>query len=252
MPQSPDLPSYAGPELPKFSDRLPDLVQVLRHCGTELESAKLNQTYIPYWEDIYAVAHSLKGVLGILSCPPNLGAAIITLNENLLLGLSGPKICRKVREAGALFSELGTILDAADLNQISNQQLQEWNSRFRDLYQDDLEHEQRLKEIPAHLFYINEFVSKKAREIILLNMNHVVAEDEILLDEIPLWRTQLAEALLFPEFGRGIIVNFLPFISPEGSRQLKVWAWVAATSHSRAGLKQRIKEIMPKVLLGKI
>lgn len=252
MPQSPDLPSFVGPELPKFSDRLPDLVQVLRHCGNELQEAKPTQTYLPYWEDIYAVAHSLKGVLQILSCPANIASLIVGLNDSLLLGLSGPKICRKIKEAGALLSDLAILLDQVDLAQISTQAMEEWNPRFRDLYEDDLFHDQRIKEIPAHLFYINEFVSKKAREIILLNMNHCVVEDEILLDEIPLWRTQLAEALLFPEFGRGIIVNFLPFISPEGSRQLKVWAWVAATSHSRAGLKQRIKEVMPKSQLGKI
>lgn len=252
MPTSLNQILSVAPELPKFSDRIPDLVQVLRHSGGELERSKANQTYIPFWEDIYSVAHSLKGVLDILNCPNHLRGPIQSLNETLLMGLSGPKVCRKVREAGFLLQSLADLLDNEDISKIDTAKLQEWNPLLRDLYQEDLGHEQRIKEIPPHLFYINEFVSKKSREITLLNMNHCVVEDEILLDEIPLWRTQLAEALFSNEFGRGLIVNFLPFISPEGSRHLKVWAWVAAASHSRAALKQRLKEVMPKVLLGKI
>ncbi|RZA00170.1 MAG: hypothetical protein EOP11_18620 [Proteobacteria bacterium] len=106
--------------------------------------------------------------------------------------------------------------------------------------------------MPAHLFYVNEQVSKKAREISLLGLNHCVVEDQILLDEIPLWRTQLNEALLHAEFGRGLVVNFLPFISSEGSQSLKVWAWVAAATHSRAALKSRVKEVMPRVTISKL
>ena len=108
-----------------------------------------------------------------------------------------------------------------------------------------------MESIPSHHSYVNEFVSKKAREIQLLNMNHCVVEDEALLDDIPLWRANLNEALNSPEFGRGILVNFLPLLSPEGSRTLKLWAWVAASSLSRASLKQRIKEVMPKTQITK-
>ena len=66
------------------------------------------------------------------------------------------------------------------------------------------------------------------------------------------WRTQLTEALSSAEFGRGLVINFLPFLSPEGSRKLKVWAWVAASTHTRAALKMRIKEVMPKVAITKV
>ena len=99
---------------------------------------------------------------------------------------------------------------------------------------------------------MSEFGSKKAREISLLKLNFCGVEDETRLDEIPLWRTQLQEALNSREFGRGLVVNFLPFLSPEGSRTLKVWAWVAAASYSRASLKQRVKEVMPKATITKL
>ncbi len=248
---TPEIP--ANPELPDFSDRLPDLTQVLRHAGRDLTEAKPNQTYIPFFEDIYAVAHSLKGVIEILQCPKPMGEFILSLNDSLLRVLSGKQICRKNKEAGLAFLQLANALDrdkaaeTADLDLLNA-----WLPQLTALYSDDVDHEIRLQEVPAHLFYVSAFVSKKAREVSLLKLNYCVVEDEIRLDEIPLWRTQLHEALLSPEFGRGIVVNFLPFLSPEGSRKLRLWAWVAAASYSRAALKQRLKEIMLKATLTKL
>jgi hypothetical protein len=254
MPQNPTAPdAFGSPELPNFSDRLPDLTQVLRQSGRDLGEAKPNQTYVPYFEDVYAVSHSLKGVTRILSCPKPMEDFILDLNALLLRTLSGADVCRKLKEAGSLFQELADLLDR-DLP-AETADMPALNARLGGLaalLQTDLEHEARLAEIPPHLFYVNELVSKKAREITLLKMNHAVVEDEARLDDIPLWRTQLNEALVSPEFGRGMVVNFLPFLSPEGSRTLKLWAWVAAASYTRASLKQRIKEVMPKSTLTKL
>ena len=241
-----------NPDLPSFSDRLPDLVQALRNVGRDLQGSAKNQSYIPYWEDLYAVAHSLKGVVKILNCPEHVAAFMFQLNEALLLALSGTNICRRTKDAGDAFLSLAQLLDQNDLGQIDGAALARWPETLKNLYTMDLPHEARREEIPAHLFHVDDFVTKKAREINLLHLNQCVVEDQILLDEIALWRTQLNEALTYPEFGRGLVVNFLPFISPEGSRKLKVWAWVAAASHNRASLKQRIKEVMPKVNLAKI
>lgn len=251
MPQNPNHPEAPGnPELPNFRDRLPDLTQALRQAGRDLCESKPNQSYIPYFEDVYAAAHSLKGVIGILDCPKGMADFILGFNQTLLKGLSGPSICRKTKEAGEIFLKIADVLDR---DEIANEsQLEPWNPQLAALYSDDLDHEARLREVPPHLFYVSEFVSKKAREISLLKLNFCVVEDETRLDEIPLWRTQLQEALMFREFGRGMVVNFLPFLNPEGSRTLKVWAWVAAASHSRASLKQRIKEVMPKATLTKL
>lgn len=240
-----------SPELPKFSDRLPDLLLALRQVGRDLEQAPVNQSYLPYWEDIYASVHSLKGVLKILSCPEPLAQFIRELNDAIVAGLSGEMVCRKNKAAGAAFLQLAQKLDG-EISQIDVPALHVWLTSLISFYTADEGHAERRKKIPLHLFHVNELVTKKAREIDLLQLNQCVVEDEILLDEVALWRTQLNEALLSPEFGRGIVVNFLPFISPEGSRHLKVWAWVAAPTHSRAALKQRIKEVMPKAKLGKL
>lgn len=241
-----------GVNLPNFADRLPDLAQVLKQCGNELQSAPTNQTYIPYWEDMYSVSHNLKGVLKILSSPPEVSDFVVRLTEILLDGLSGAQVCRRTKDAGIALADIANVLDCQDPAGLNKMQLMAPLDHFNSLYSKDVNHEQRLVEVPAHLFYVNEFVSKKAREIHLLNLNHCVVEDDILLEEIPLWRTQLNEALLSPEFGRGIVVNFLPFLSSEGSRRLKVWAWIAAPTHSRAALKQRVKEVMPKVAITKL
>lgn len=241
-----------SPELPKFSDRLPDLVQALRQSGRELTQCLPQQSYLPYWEDLYGAAHSLKGVLKILSCPDDLCAFILRLNELLLEGIAGPSICRRNQEAGRVFTDLAALLDHSELKMINRPELTAWPDRLQALYTADLPHEERRKKIPAHLFHVSEFVTKKSRETDLLHFNQCVVEDEIFLDDIALWRSQLNESLLSREFGRGLVINFLPFISPEGSRKLRVWAWVAAATPSRAALKQRIKEIMPKVKLTKI
>lgn len=250
MPTPPEF--SAGPELPKFSDRLPDLVQVLRQSGGELQGSRPTQSYLPYWEDVHAVAHSLKGVLKILACPPALGEFIVSLNDQFRDGLTGSVVCRNNLAAGAHLQRLASLLDQADPSGIAPRELAGWREEFTAMYTEDIAHTERLKAIPSHLFYVNEFVSKKAREIDLLHLNHCVVEDEILLEEIPLWRTQLNEALYAPDFGRGLVVNFLPFLSPEGSRRLKVWAWIAAATHTRAALKQRVKETLPKAQITKL
>jgi hypothetical protein len=239
-------------DLPRFTDRLPDLIQALQITGEALASAQPKQSYLPYWEDLFQTTHSLKGVLGILSCPPTLARFITALDQTFVMGVSGPLVCRRIQEAGAMMSELAHLLYTTEPDLLDGKPLSAWIERFLDLHAQDLDHEARLKEIPSHLFYVNEFVSKKAREIVLLNLNHCVVEDQVLLEEIPLWRAQLQEALLGPEFGRGLLVNFLPFLSPEGSRKLQVWAWIAAATHSRASLKQRIKEVLPRASIGKI
>lgn len=250
-PAAPDLP--AGPDLPNFSDRLPDLTMALRQAGRELCASKASQTYLPYFEDVYNVAHALKGVILILDCPEAMANFILSLNQTLLKTLCGTDICRRNKEAGELFLQLGDALDrekpaeSADMGLLGA-----WLPKLESLFTADVGHEERMKEIPAHLFYVNEFVSKRAREVSLLSLNQTVVEDEVLLDGIPLWRTQLLEALVYPEFGRGIVVNFLPFLSSHGSKSLKLWAWVGAASHSRAALKQRIKEVMPKATLTKL
>jgi hypothetical protein len=240
-----------SPELPKFSDRLPDLVLSLRQVGRELAQCPPAQSYLPYWEDLYTVVHSLKGVLKILSCPEDLAQFILRLNETLLDALAGKSICRRTKDAGAAFSTLADLLDFANLKEIDLRKLSEWLAHLQSLYTVDIPHEERRKAIPPHLFHVSELVTKKARETDLLQMNQCMVEDEILLDDIAFWRSQLNECLTSPEFGRGLLINFLPFISPEGSRKLRVWAWVSAATHSRAALKQRIKEIMPKVKLAK-
>ena len=226
---------------------------VLRQAGRDLSNSKPSQTYLPYFEDIYQVAHSLKGVILILNCPEAMANFILALNEALLKTLCGEDVCRRTNEAGALFLQLADVLDKERPAESANTTvLNAWLPRLEALFEPDAGHEKRMLEIPTHLFYVNEFVSKRAREISLLGLNHTVVEDEILLDDIPLWRTQLQEALLSPDFGRGLVINFLPFLSSEGSRSLKLWAWVAAASHSRAALKQRIKEVMPKATLTKL
>lgn len=254
MPQNPAPPELpAGPDLPNFGDRLPDLTMVLRQAGRDLVDSKPSQTYLPFFEDVYTVAHSLKGVILILNCPEAMANFVLALNESLLKTLSGSEICRRNKEAGELFLSLAETLDKeGPAEGIDPAKLQAWLPQFESLLQTDANHEERMLEIPPHLFYVNDFVSKRAREISLLGLNHTVVEDEILLDGIPLWRTQLQEALISPDFGRGLVVNFLPFLSSQGSRSLKLWAWVAAASHSRAALKQRVKEIMPKATLTKL
>jgi hypothetical protein len=247
----PEIPGSPG--LPNFSDRLPDLTQALRQAGRELCEAKANQSYIPFFEDVYATAHSLKGVTRILSCPKPMEDLIVELNVQLVRALSGTSICRQLTATGTTLLAMAQALDIdrpaeeADLG-LLHKQIEQLTA----LYEEDVSHEARLADVPAHLFYVNDFVSKKAREITLLNLNHCVAEAEARLDDIPLWRTQLNEALVSPEFGRGIVVNFLPFLSSEGSRSLKLWAWVAAASHSRASLKQRVKDLLPKVTITKL
>ncbi|MFM9458640.1 hypothetical protein, partial [Streptomyces europaeiscabiei] len=79
--------------------------------GRDLSEARANQSYIPYFEDVYAVAHSLKGVTRILECPKAMEDFILDLNETFVRALSGPSLCRKLAEAGAVFLAMADLLD---------------------------------------------------------------------------------------------------------------------------------------------
>ena len=235
--------SFAELELPAFTDRLPDLVAALRGAADSLRaSPSSRQSYLPYWEDVYAVAHSLKGVLGLLGCPEDLANFILSLNELLSDGLAGPSVCGRLGAAAEELAKVARVLDAKSPDPAA---LAAWTAHFPSLYEADLSHEERLKAVPPKLVYVDEKVSKRAREVNRLGLHQCALEDQILLDQIPAWRNRLTATLLGEDGSRGLVVNFLPFLSAEGSRSLRVWAWVAAATPSRAALKQRLKEAMP-------
>lgn len=252
-PQPMDIPTVVESsdlaKLPHFRDRLPDLLETLQSIGNRIQALPNTQSYIPYWEDLYTNLHGLKGVTQILPCEPELASFIVELCESVLCAYGGNKILRDYKKTGALLLRTKDCLAKANF---SGETAQNLVQELQQLFTDDLPHREREKLMPAHLFYVNDFVSKKFRETQLLNINHCVIEDEIFLNEIPEWRKKLDAFLDHEEYGRGFIINFLPFIQSEGSRKVKIWAWIALATPTRATLKQRIKESIPQVTITKI
>lgn len=244
--------SLGTPELPSFSDRLPDLITAVRSASNELSQAQDSESYIPYWEDLYSVVHSMKGILNLLTAPKFMTDFIMKFSDLLNDALNGAFLARDKKSSSQIFNEIADLLERPEFKFQEGDPLFGKVEQLQGSLSQDLGHQERLKEMPSHLFYVNELVSKKAREVKLLGFNDCVVEDVILLDQIPFWRAQLLDALRSPEFGRGFIVNFLPFLSPEGSRSIRVWAWIAAASNTRAALKQRVKDVMPRVHIAKV
>lgn len=236
-------------ELPRFEDRVPDLVQVLRNVGSELESLKPHNSYLPAWEDLHAALHSMKGIVNILATPLGMGDFITRFTHLAGEALTGTFVIRRGSEVAQILRKVADLLEA---HRFSLAELGQTIDQLPGLMERDIPHEERLSDIPEDLYYVSDLVSKKAREIALLGWNHCLVEDQILLEQIPFWKTQLLQALEIETRGRGFIVNFLPFIGPEGGRELKVWSWVGAPTDSRAALKQRIKEVMTKVQITSI
>ncbi len=232
--------------LPKFEDRVPDLVQALKTCGYALSPLKPPNSYLPFWEELYQAVHTMKGIVNILKASAEMRAFLVSLHETILAATTGTKVVRANAEIGAKLIELASHLEA-NFERPDYGFLEKKTLELAALYTEDLPHHERITVVPGDLYYVNEFVSKKVREIQALEWNHCLVEDDILLEQIPFWRAQLQQSLTLPDGNRGFVVNFLPFISSEGSKMLKIWAWVAAPTDSRAALKQRIKDEMPKV-----
>ena len=232
--------------LPSFEDRLPDLVLVIQNSARKLETVTPPGSYLPTWEDLYQSVHSMKGVVGILKAPEPLRLFILNFHEAIAAATVGQKVVRDTAATAKCLAEIANHL---------NQKISALDVKFLDkkvreiesLYVDDLPHEKRTESIPGDLYYVSEIVSKRVREMLHFGWSHCIVEDEILLEHIPFWRAQLQESLVLPDGNMGLLINFLPFISSEGSRTLKVWAWVAAPTDSRAALKQKVKDEMPKV-----
>ncbi|MCO5142128.1 MAG: hypothetical protein M9962_03455 [Oligoflexia bacterium] len=246
--RNPETPLDAS--LPSFFDRIPEFSNCIKSVHNQIY-VDSKQSFIPYWEEVYQKAHSLKGVLKILNCPEALAESFVRLTDTFANAVSGPFICRNLEEAKKHIEDLGKIFDQ-ESKFISAKSLTDWITKFESMHEKDIDHNERMKNISLGLFYINPFVSKKIREVELLHLHHCVAEEEILLSDLPTWRAQLENSIHEEGKGRGLIVNLLPLISPEGSRTIKVWAWVAANTESRAQLKQHVKEHLPKCQVGSL
>jgi hypothetical protein len=95
-------------------------------------------------------------------------------------------------------------------------------NEIRSQYKPDLPHSERVKAIGAEIPYVDEIVSKRWRECIRGNYTLQIWEQDCKLLEIPQIRKTWEEKI-----GRGFIINFLPLISTEGSRQVHLKVWVA-------------------------
>jgi len=241
--------SFDPVNLPHFRDRLPDLFEALHTTAHQLKKISKHHSYLPYWEDLYSVLHSLKGVTQILPCEPELVETILALNNCMMKAYSGPFLIREHEKVSGILLQLKNSFSQIPL---ATNTIKTELEQLQKTFILDIDHKSRTAKMPPALFYINEFVSKKFRETELLHLNHCVIEDEILLQEIPNWRKKLEQFLDHPEFGRGFIINFLPFISSEGSRKVKVWTWIALATPTRAALKQQVKEHIPSVHISKL
>ncbi|NUM89628.1 MAG: hypothetical protein HUU37_10520, partial [Bdellovibrionales bacterium] len=222
-----------------------------RHVAQELAALGPHNSYLPAWEDLHAGLHSLKGIVNILATPPGMGDFIVRFTHLTGEALAGSSVIRRGKEMADALLPIAQLLEQGN-GSWNLAELSRSLDKIPPLMEPDIPHERRLEDIPADLYYVSELVSKKAREIALLRWNHCIVEDQILLDQVPFWKTQLLESLEIENRGRGFVVNFLPFIGPEGGRELKVWAWVGAPTDTRAALKQRVKAVMPKVQITSI
>ncbi len=251
MPASPKESSGIL-EFPSFTDRLPDLILAVRTASQDLSASKPTESYLPYVEDLYTVLHGLKGSLNLIKIEKEFEVFVLRFCELLSNCLQGEFVIRDKAKIGSVLDGIREILEHPQLQHHEGVGLQQKLDQFQELMMKDIPHAERIKLMPSYVFYVNDLVSKKAREVSELKFNDCVVEDTVMLEQIPFWRAQLNNALHCPEFGRGIVVNFLPLLSHEGSRSVKLWAWVAAGSLSRATLKQRIKDVMPKVTITKL
>jgi hypothetical protein len=251
MPASPKELSGI-PDFPAFSDRLPDLILAVRTAAQDLSASKPTESYLPYIEDLYLVLHGLKGSLNLIKIDKPMETFVLRFCELLSNCLQGELVIRDKAKAGSVLDGIREILEHPQLQHHEGDDLQQKLDQLEATTLKDIPHAERIKLMPSYVFYVNDLVSKKAREVSVMKFNDCVVEDTVMLEQIPFWRAQLNNALHCPEFGRGIVVNFLPLLSHEGSRSVKLWAWVAAGSLSRATLKQRIKDVMPKVTITKL
>ncbi len=244
------MAEYFDPaNLPELRDRIPDLTDALEQCAKALQKLPKNKSYLPAWEDLYMVTHALKGVSKLLPAEQSLITAVIELSDTVALALQGNSLVRDHAKTAEILLQIKELLEK---EKISVENSQSVLQNLRASYIDDLTHQERLKEMPTNLFYVNEIVTKKYRETVLKNIFHCVLEDEILLQEIPSWRMELDQFLNHKDFGRGFVINFLPFINSEGSSKIKIWAWIALGTTTRAELKQRVKESLPNVSIAKV
>ena len=233
-------------DFPSIFDRLPDFAQKLKSEANALQQAPAHQSYLPYWESIYKPVHALKGSLGLLACPVELRNFILQLNSCLVAGIREDKIVTNLAKAGSKFMALASKLERLKEETVATAGLKEDIESIVALYETDLTHSERASTIPPKTAFIDEFTSKKIREMYRLGLCHFSLHEKMMLEQLPVWNKSLEESLVFSEGGRGLVINYLPMLRGVLVSQFHVWAWVACEESHAEYLLAILKQKFPK------
>jgi hypothetical protein len=232
--------SFDPIDLPHFADRLPELASESDICAENLETG-VHKSYLPAFERLHAFVHGLKGVTKILQASTREEKFICDYNEALLLAIKEEFILERRLECAGLLRSIANQLRAAKF--LGREKVLE---EFKALYVKDLNHEERMQFVPSGLAYVNEFVSKRAREAHLLELREYFLESTISLEELPRWQEKIQIAMNEGIPRAGLFINFLPFIQTERSKEVRAWAWVGVDQDDDE-FADFVKEIIPDI-----
>ena len=220
--QDPDE-SFAGLELPSYRDKIPGLIEFLRRFAQELKEIVPQQSYLPYWEDLYREIHNLKGLSKLLSYPADLEEFFLKFHTLLVDATLGELRCPKPREAAVVIEELANAFqDFLDGNIGVPFFWLELFSKVHD--KDSLLASTDLSSI----FYKTEQVCKRWREASIFPMDRVFFQEEMELNKLPRWKESLSAVLDGgrPKF-RGLQIYCVASVPPDGSSKVALKACVA-------------------------
>ncbi|PMV51538.1 hypothetical protein, partial [Pseudomonas sp. FW305-3-2-15-C-LB3] len=90
--------------------------------------------------------------------------------------LQGPNIIRDKIRASQILAGVTEILEHPQLKTQEGASVMQLLDQLQGIMITDLDHAERIAGMPPYVFYVNDLVSKKAREVSLLKFNDCVVE----------------------------------------------------------------------------
>jgi hypothetical protein len=232
--------SSAPNSLPSIRDRLPDLVLAMEETLRQL--AIHHRPQILAWDRLYQTVHSVKGLLNILPCEVALRDFLLQFNlilSQLVEGICAPK---QPSSSGETLQEMVAILNATPLDYTLEKSLK----KFKDSL---VKTETQNLPLPFTLHYPDPKVNARWQEAARLSYSILFVEDNILLQQIPEWKTKLAKTIDLVSGELGFVIHTMPFIFADSSRNIKLWTCLAIPQTKFENVKNEIKSQFPKATI---
>lgn len=216
--------SLETPELPRLTERLPEIANLARATAGKLLDSKFSPLIAV--EPIYEYLHGLKGILNL----------VISTPQEKEFVLSTCKAFGDFCHGKSIIGERTNLINFLD-------QLAKKNF-FTPLHQNIFqESSEELPDLPFSMPYTDHRAQVRWKEAIRLKYYVSEIEQKLALQDIPIFRQALLATIASSTEDLGFIVHAIPYLIPEAGQEIRYWACIAIPPEFSEVFSSRYKRL---------